>query len=220
MGSSGAALRWWLDFSDTISQVRIAAWLPNAAVEGSVDGSPVTVRRRPAVVPLTSTCQATASSEYQARGAERMIDADYDTEWFAAKGEQEAWIIMELPEEAAVESVAWTWWAQSMADEWSLSSRRQATGPWTERSSSKSSPKPTSNFNAEVHVSGWQEPSRYIRLQMQKGHQDPWNFGVFFGIRSFSIWGRDESAPSGASDLWQEGALGSSRILSRDHWTA
>ena len=206
VSAQGAALRWSLDFSAAISAVRMSAWLPNAALEGSVDGSPVAVRRRPAVVALTASCRATASSKYQGRGPERMIDADYDTEWFAAKGEQEAWVIFELTEEAAVDSLGWTWWAKSMADDWVLSSRRLSTDPWTERSSSKSLDKPASYFNAEVRLPGWQEPSRWIRLQMQNGHQDPWNFGVFFGIRSFTVFGRDESATTGAADLWEEGA--------------
>eukprot|EP00439_Symbiodinium_sp_Y106_P053571 s601_g7.t1 len=204
VGASGAALRWWLDFNAAVSQVRISAWLPNAAIEGHVDGSPVTVRRRPAVLPLTSI-SATASSAYQGRGPERMIDSDYDTEWFAGKGEQEAWILLEFPEEATIDSVAWTWWAQSVADEWILSSRRYLTDPWAERSSSQTISQPT-KFNTEVKVSGWKEPSKWIRLQMKKGHQDPWNFGVFFGIRSFTILGRDEAASAGASDLWWEGS--------------
>ena len=96
VGASGAALRWWVQFNAAVSQVRISAWLPNVAIEGHVDGSPVSVRRRPAVLPLTSIL-ATASSAYQGRGPERMIDSDYDTEWFAGKGEQEAWILLELP---------------------------------------------------------------------------------------------------------------------------
>ena len=203
VGAEGSALRWWLELSAAISQVRVAAWLPNAAVEGAVDGSPVTVRRRPAIAELTPL--ATASSTYQGRGAQRMVDADYDTEWFAAKGEQEAWVMFELLEETIVDSVAWTWWAKSMGDKWQLSSRREKSGSWTERSNSKSMPS-VSEFNGEVHVSGWQEPTRWIRLQMQNGHLDPWNFGVFFGIRSFTIWGVDEAAVSGASDLWKEGA--------------
>lgn len=207
VGASGAALRWWVQFNAAVSQVRISAWLPNAAIEGHVDGSPVSVRRRPAVLPLTSIL-ATASSAYQGRGPERMIDSDYDTEWFAGKGEQEAWILLELPEEATIDSVSWTWWAQSAADEWVLSSRRYLTGPWAERSSSETISQPT-KFNSEVKVNGWQEPSKWIRLQMQKGHQDPWNFGVFFGIRSFTILGRDEAASAGGSDLWREDGPGS-----------
>ena len=213
VGASGAALRWWVQFNAAVSQVRISAWLPNAAIEGHVDGSPVSVRRRPAVLPLTSIL-ATASSAYQGRGPERMIDSDYDTEWFAGKGEQEAWILLELPEEATIDSVSWTWWAQSAADEWVLSSRRYLTGPWAERSSSETISQPT-KFNSEVKVNGWQEPSKWIRLQMQKGHQDPWNFGVFFGIRSFTILGRDEAASAGGSDLWREDGPGSYKCIIR-----
>eukprot|EP00913_Durusdinium_trenchii_P018452 g17335.t1 len=94
-----------------------------------------------------------------------------------------------------ITSVAWTWWAKSMADEWLLESKSTGDETWTLRRSSvrdgvSAAP---SDFNAEAELEG-------------KGHLDPWNFGVFFGLRSFTATGRDDFAADGARAAWP-GAL-------------
>ncbi|CAK9025073.1 Uncharacterized protein SCF082_LOCUS16909 [Durusdinium trenchii] len=96
-----------------------------------------------------------------------------------------------------------------MADEWLLESKSTGDETWTLRRSSvrdgvSAAP---SDFNAEAELEGWpEEPSRWVRLTMQKGHLDPWNFGVFFGLRSFTATGRDDFAADGARAAWP-GAL-------------
>ena len=37
---------------------------------------------------------------------------------------------------------------------------------------------------------------------MSKGHLDPWNFGVLFGLRSFAVLGRNSAATAGTSSAW------------------
>merc|ERR1740123_836448 len=48
-GPRGAVLRWHLAMGEAAKLLRLTMWLPGAAVEGVVDGSPVTARRRPRV---------------------------------------------------------------------------------------------------------------------------------------------------------------------------
>ena len=38
----------------------------------------------------------TASSSFPGKGPERLLDDDTETEWFAGKGEQDAWILLDL----------------------------------------------------------------------------------------------------------------------------
>ena len=52
------------------------AWLPSAAVEGHVDGSPVVARRRPPLAPLGA--KASSSSAFVGRGVERVLDDDQE----------------------------------------------------------------------------------------------------------------------------------------------
>ncbi|CAK9106766.1 unnamed protein product [Durusdinium trenchii] len=202
------AQRWRFRFSAAVpAAVLVSAWLPNALVEGHVDGSPIVSRRRPPLARLAAT--ATASSAFPGRGPERLLDDDSETEWFAAKGKTSAWIQLDFGCDKKITSVAWTWWAKSMADEWLLESKSTGDETWTLRRSSvrdgvSAAP---SDFNAEAELEGWpEEPSRWVRLTMQKGHLDPWNFGVFFGLRSFTATGRDDFAADGARAAWP-GAL-------------
>ena len=44
-----------------------------------------------------------------------------------------------------------------------------------------------------------------LRLTMSKGHLDPWNFGVLFGLRSFAVLGRNDAATAGTSSAWDPG---------------
>lgn len=202
--SGGFALRWHVTFQSPVaSKLRISAWLPSAAVEGHVDGSPVAARHRPGLARLPSSCRA--SSSFPGRGPERLLDDDRETEWFAAKGEKDsAWIMLDLEGDRVISSVSWVWWAKSMADEWTLESRADDEEAWTLRSSHESDPPSDVSFNAEVSVKGWKAPSRWLRLTMRKGHLDPWNFGVHFGLRSFVVLGRDDASTAGAEEAWRK----------------
>eukprot|EP00929_Paragymnodinium_shiwhaense_P090623 TRINITY_DN50799_c0_g1_i1.p1 TRINITY_DN50799_c0_g1~~TRINITY_DN50799_c0_g1_i1.p1 ORF type:complete len:945 (-),score=68.65 TRINITY_DN50799_c0_g1_i1:42-2876(-) len=199
----GAALRWKIHLHDPVDTVALAMWLPGAAVEGTVDGSPVTSRHRPEISTLSLNCQVTASSYSQGRTPNRLVDGDGETEWFAGKGETQAWIELDLKGERVVSEVRLQWWAASIADDWQLLSRgSDPSEGWTQRASSRSTKRPHENFNAWQKMAGWSEQCRYIRLEMNKGHKDPWGFGVNFGIRSFDVLGRDAAATAGTSELW------------------
>ena len=198
--TDGFAVRWHVIFQSPVTKLRISTWLPSAAVEGHVDGSPVVARQRPHISRLPAICSA--SSSFPGRGAERLLDDDSETEWFAAKGESSAWILVDLEGDRVITSVSWTWWAKSMADEWALESRGDGEEAWTHRSSHQDI-RAAGEFNAAVSVEGWKAPSRWIRLSMAKGHLDPWNFGVFFGLRSFTVLGRDDAATAGTRAAWK-----------------
>ena len=193
------ALRWHVIFQSPVKKLRISAWLPSAAVEGHVDGSPVVARRRPAISRFSGKCSA--SSSFPGRGPARLLDDDRETEWFAAKGQSNAWILMDLEGDKMITSVSWIWWAKSMADEWVLESRADGEDSWVRRSGHQDV-SVSSDFNAAVSVKGWATKSRWIRLTMGKGHLDPWNFGVLFGLRSFHVSGRDDASTVGTAAAW------------------
>ena len=90
----GIAFRWHVMFHTPVRQLQISAWLPSAAVEGQVDGSPVVARHRKEMARLVASY--TASSSFPGKGPERLLDDDTETEWFAGKGEQDAWILLDL----------------------------------------------------------------------------------------------------------------------------
>ena len=90
----GMAFRWHVMFHSPVRQLQISAWLPSAAVEGQVDGSPVVARHRKEMARLVASY--TASSSFPGKGPERLLDDDTETEWFAGKGEQDAWILLDL----------------------------------------------------------------------------------------------------------------------------
>ncbi|CAK0858733.1 unnamed protein product [Prorocentrum cordatum] len=187
-GPHGAALRWHVAAASGAAVLSLAAWLPGAAVEGVVDGSPITARRRPQVSTLSTGGSAKASSFFDGRGPERMLDGDGETEWFAAKGTQEAWVEIDLGGARVVSAVQWQWWAASFADEWTLESRADAAADWTqEYTSGAPGARSMESFNPWVRLPALSGPVRHLRLSMCKGHLDPWSFGVFFGIRTLEL---------------------------------
>eukprot|EP00434_Breviolum_minutum_P030426 symbB.v1.2.026909.t2/scaffold2726.1/size72210/7 len=204
----GMAFRWHVMFHSPVRQLQISAWLPSAAVEGQVDGSPVVARHRKEMARLVASY--TASSSFPGKGPERLLDDDTETEWFAGKGEQDAWILLDLEGERVITSISWIWWAKS-ADEWILESRKQESEPWLRRSSN-TEVIASSDFNGEVLVKGWDTPTRWLRLTMSKGHLDPWNFGVLFGLRSFAVLGRNDAATAGTSRVCRSQPLAQSDL--------
>lgn len=190
--SHGRVLRWSWRFDSPPKLLQLSAWLPAAAVEGHVDGSPVTSRRRPAIGPLDASCEA--SSSYVGRGCERLLDGDHETEWFAGKGQQTAWVVLDLGADREIREVSWSFWAKSA--DWILESRPDG-GSWTQRDAQQG----MNDFNGRVELKGWKAASRWLRLSLRNGHLDPWNFGVYFGLRSFVVIGHDETS-QGAGAAW------------------
>lgn len=200
VGPEGAALRWRLRSAVAPKSVHLSMMLPGAAVEGAVDGSPITSRHRPALSTFTAVCKA--SSSFPDKGPHRVADGDGESEWFAGKGEEEAWITLDLGAERNIQKIDFQWWAASFADEWKLESRGDDSTSWVERVNSDTAPRRTENFNPWVHLSGWSGTARYLRLSMSKGHKDPWGFGVNFGLRSFDVVGWDEAEAAGPGEIW------------------
>eukprot|EP00927_Polykrikos_kofoidii_P053862 TRINITY_DN48399_c0_g1_i1.p1 TRINITY_DN48399_c0_g1~~TRINITY_DN48399_c0_g1_i1.p1 ORF type:complete len:984 (-),score=122.34 TRINITY_DN48399_c0_g1_i1:131-3082(-) len=210
LGRRGAALRWHLHLDQataaTVASVQVAMWLPSVAVEGSVDGSPVAARRRPPTSILSIGKHAVASGSSDGKGPDRLVDGNADTEWFASKNAREAWITIDLAGERIVTGVQFQWWGVSSADTWKLESRSVVSSKphrWVERATSNTaSGPPSSEMNVWVRLSGWNESCRFLRLSMSDGHQDPWGFGVRFGLRTFDVVGKDAAPSADTCDLW------------------
>mmetsp|Transcript_37473 Transcript_37473/g.73723 ORF Transcript_37473/g.73723 Transcript_37473/m.73723 type:complete len:471 (+) Transcript_37473:512-1924(+) len=130
-----------------------------------------------------------------------------DTEWWTTA--ESAWVQIDLGEKCFIKQLKIRWWAWSVSESYKVLSSVDGQ-KFQERCTHKNatkSPKgpfdkqpgggvPNGECNGLSELPGWKDATRYVRLELSKGHIDPWGNNRPLGMRNFDIIGLSAEIPA------------------------
>ena len=132
---------------------------------------------------LTEGAFVNVSDYYERR--QNIVDGT-GSEWWTSK--EDGWVEIDLGGDCFVTSVSIQWWGTSVSKNYTIYAA-QKYGAYKEVRKTEDEIESPQGYNDWSVLNGWEMKTARVKFSLKDGSLDPWDFGMWFGIRHILISG-------------------------------